>query len=74
MLIPPAASRADPDIISLGCRLNIAESETIRALVSGRDMVVVNSCAVTKEPTPSVTMQELQVVVVEPPPAADRPS
>lgn len=47
MLIPPAASRADPDIISLGCRLNIAESETIRALVSGRDMVVVNSCAVT---------------------------
>jgi threonylcarbamoyladenosine tRNA methylthiotransferase MtaB len=47
MLIPPAASRADPDIISLGCRLNIAESETIRALVAGRDMVVVNSCAVT---------------------------
>ena len=40
---------ADPDIISLGCRLNIAESETIRALVSGRDAVVVNSCAVTNE-------------------------
>jgi len=40
---------ADPDIISLGCRLNIAESETIRALVSGRDTVVVNSCAVTNE-------------------------
>jgi len=38
---------AEPDIISLGCRLNIAESETIRALVGGRDMVVVNSCAVT---------------------------
>jgi len=38
---------ADPHIISLGCRLNIAESETIRALVGGRDMVVVNSCAVT---------------------------
>jgi threonylcarbamoyladenosine tRNA methylthiotransferase MtaB len=38
---------AEPDIISLGCRLNIAESETIRSLVSGRDMVVVNSCAVT---------------------------
>ncbi|QNA86880.1 tRNA (N(6)-L-threonylcarbamoyladenosine(37)-C(2))-methylthiotransferase MtaB [Sphingomonas sp. So64.6b] len=38
---------ADPDIISMGCRLNIAESETIRALVAGRDMVVVNSCAVT---------------------------
>ncbi len=47
MPIPPAASRADPDIISLGCRLNIAESETIRGLVAGRDMVVVNSCAVT---------------------------
>jgi threonylcarbamoyladenosine tRNA methylthiotransferase MtaB len=40
---------ADPDIISLGCRLNIAESETIRALVSGRDAVIVNSCAVTNE-------------------------
>ena len=38
---------AEPDIISLGCRLNIAESETIRSLVGGRDMVVVNSCAVT---------------------------
>jgi threonylcarbamoyladenosine tRNA methylthiotransferase MtaB len=38
---------AEPDIISLGCRLNIAESETIRTLVGGRDMVVVNSCAVT---------------------------
>jgi threonylcarbamoyladenosine tRNA methylthiotransferase MtaB len=38
---------AEPHIVSLGCRLNIAESETIRALVDGRDMVVVNSCAVT---------------------------
>jgi len=38
---------AEPDIISLGCRLNIAESETIRTLLGGRDMVVVNSCAVT---------------------------
>ncbi len=38
---------ADPDIISLGCRLNIAESEAIRALVHGEDIVVVNSCAVT---------------------------
>ncbi|MEN2785076.1 tRNA (N(6)-L-threonylcarbamoyladenosine(37)-C(2))-methylthiotransferase MtaB [Sphingomonas qilianensis] len=47
MSIPPAVIRADPDIISLGCRLNIAESETIRALVAGRDLVVVNSCAVT---------------------------
>jgi threonylcarbamoyladenosine tRNA methylthiotransferase MtaB len=37
------------EVVSLGCRLNIAESETIRALVAGRDMVVVNSCAVTNE-------------------------
>ena len=37
----------DPHIISLGCRLNIAESEAIRALTAGRDLVVVNSCAVT---------------------------
>ncbi|WP_353205086.1 tRNA (N(6)-L-threonylcarbamoyladenosine(37)-C(2))-methylthiotransferase MtaB [Sphingomonas sp.] len=36
-----------PHIISLGCRLNIAESEAIRALTAGRDLVVVNSCAVT---------------------------
>lgn len=40
-----------PQIISLGCRLNIAESERIRALVAGgrggRELVVVNSCAVT---------------------------
>ncbi|MBJ6123123.1 tRNA (N(6)-L-threonylcarbamoyladenosine(37)-C(2))-methylthiotransferase MtaB [Sphingomonas mollis] len=41
---PPAA-----EVVSLGCRLNIAESETIRALIAGRDMVVVNSCAVTNE-------------------------
>jgi threonylcarbamoyladenosine tRNA methylthiotransferase MtaB len=38
-----------PHIISLGCRLNIAESETIRALLEGRETVVVNSCAVTNE-------------------------
>jgi threonylcarbamoyladenosine tRNA methylthiotransferase MtaB len=38
------------DVISLGCRLNIAESETIRALLAGeQDVVVVNSCAVTAE-------------------------
>ncbi|MCH4892917.1 tRNA (N(6)-L-threonylcarbamoyladenosine(37)-C(2))-methylthiotransferase MtaB [Sphingomonas sp. SFZ2018-12] len=40
---------AGPDIISLGCRLNIAESETIRALLGERDTIVVNSCAVTNE-------------------------
>ena len=38
------------EVISLGCRLNIAESERIRALLAGeRDVVVVNSCAVTAE-------------------------
>jgi len=38
-----------PDIISLGCRLNIAESETIRAILGDRRAVVINSCAVTNE-------------------------
>ena len=37
----------DPQVISLGCRLNIAESEAIRTLAGGADTVVVNSCAVT---------------------------
>ena len=44
-----------PDIITMGCRLNIAESEAIREMI-GLDMaadqdelVVVNSCAVTAE-------------------------
>ncbi|MCX9146485.1 MiaB/RimO family radical SAM methylthiotransferase [Erythrobacter sp. WG] len=39
-----------PTIISLGCRMNIAESERMRAMLAGeRDLVVVNSCAVTGE-------------------------
>ncbi len=39
-----------PHVVSLGCRLNIAESEAIRALLAGtRNVVVVNSCAVTAE-------------------------
>jgi threonylcarbamoyladenosine tRNA methylthiotransferase MtaB len=38
-----------PLVISLGCRLNLAESESIRALLGERDTVVVNSCAVTNE-------------------------
>ena len=37
-------------VISLGCRLNLAEAETIRALLAEtEDLVVVNSCAVTAE-------------------------
>ncbi|MBY8822905.1 tRNA (N(6)-L-threonylcarbamoyladenosine(37)-C(2))-methylthiotransferase MtaB [Sphingomonas colocasiae] len=39
-----------PEIITLGCRLNIAESEAMRALApAGDDLVIVNSCAVTAE-------------------------
>jgi threonylcarbamoyladenosine tRNA methylthiotransferase MtaB len=38
-----------PHIVNLGCRLNIAEGESIRALLAGRDTIVVNSCAVTNE-------------------------
>lgn len=34
----------------MGCRLNIAEGEAMRALLAGRDdVVVINSCAVTNE-------------------------
>jgi threonylcarbamoyladenosine tRNA methylthiotransferase MtaB len=36
-------------VITLGCRLNHAESDTIAALLGGEDLVVVNSCAVTQE-------------------------
>ena len=36
-----------PEIISLGCRLNLAESEAIRAINAARDVVIINSCAVT---------------------------
>ena len=35
--------------MSLGCRLNIAEGETIRGFLAGRDAIVVNSCAVTAD-------------------------
>jgi len=31
---------SSPHVISLGCRLNLAESETIRTLLSDRDTVV----------------------------------
>lgn len=33
----------------MGCRLNLAEGESIRMLLAGRDTIVVNSCAVTNE-------------------------
>ncbi|HZV17369.1 MAG TPA: tRNA (N(6)-L-threonylcarbamoyladenosine(37)-C(2))-methylthiotransferase MtaB [Sphingobium sp.] len=39
-----------PEIITLGCRLNIAESEAIRQQLGERDdLIIVNSCAVTGE-------------------------
>lgn len=39
-----------PHIISLGCRMNIAESEQMRAMLAGEaNLVVINSCAVTGE-------------------------
>ncbi|MEP2104069.1 MAG: tRNA (N(6)-L-threonylcarbamoyladenosine(37)-C(2))-methylthiotransferase MtaB [Parasphingorhabdus sp.] len=43
-----------PDIISMGCRLNIAESEAIRqrinaSKVNADELIIVNSCAVTNE-------------------------
>ena len=40
----------DSRVISLGCRLNHAESERIAALIEAdRDTVVINSCSVTRE-------------------------
>jgi threonylcarbamoyladenosine tRNA methylthiotransferase MtaB len=41
------SSVPQPEVVSLGCRLNIAESAAIRAMAAGRDVAVVNSCAVT---------------------------
>ncbi len=38
------------EVLNFGCRLNIAEGEAIRVAAAGAgDLVVVNSCAVTKE-------------------------
>ena len=38
------------ETITLGCRLNFAESETIARLASAKDdWIVINSCAVTNE-------------------------
>ncbi|MFZ1565230.1 tRNA (N(6)-L-threonylcarbamoyladenosine(37)-C(2))-methylthiotransferase MtaB [Sphingorhabdus sp.] len=39
-----------PEIITLGCRLNLTESEALAQQISdGSDLVIVNSCAVTNE-------------------------
>lgn len=38
------------EVISLGCRLNLSESEDLRSLLADEaDLVVINSCAVTAE-------------------------
>jgi threonylcarbamoyladenosine tRNA methylthiotransferase MtaB len=38
------------EVITLGCRLNAAESDAMRMLAAGQeDLVIVNSCAVTNE-------------------------
>lgn len=38
------------EVISLGCRLNLSESEQLRGLLAQEsDVVVINSCAVTAE-------------------------
>ena len=39
-----------PEVITMGCRLNAAESEAMRLLAGDRDdLIIVNSCAVTNE-------------------------
>ncbi|MCW1428105.1 MiaB/RimO family radical SAM methylthiotransferase [Novosphingobium sp. JCM 18896] len=38
------------EVVSLGCRLNLSESESLRGLLSAsEDLTVINSCAVTAE-------------------------
>ena len=39
-----------PEIVSMGCRLNIAEGEAMRIMLAASDdLIVINSCAVTNE-------------------------
>ncbi len=46
----PSRSPSQSEVINLGCRLNIAEAERMRAMLAQtKDVVVVNSCAVTSE-------------------------
>ena len=45
-----SGTQTGAQVISLGCRLNISESEQIKAMLAQEDdIVVVNSCAVTSE-------------------------
>lgn len=44
------SQKSRSEVISLGCRLNISESEQIKAMLGEQDdLVVINSCAVTSE-------------------------
>ncbi|MEO1731362.1 MAG: tRNA (N(6)-L-threonylcarbamoyladenosine(37)-C(2))-methylthiotransferase MtaB, partial [Pseudomonadota bacterium] len=46
----PSTPAPFPEVVSLGCRMNIAESERMKAMLADAgDVVVVNSCAVTSE-------------------------
>jgi threonylcarbamoyladenosine tRNA methylthiotransferase MtaB len=55
MTAPGAGAPPDEvDVVSFGCRLNLAESQTIRELAAQggeQNLVVVNTCAVTAEST-----------------------
>ncbi|MDP5104064.1 MAG: MiaB/RimO family radical SAM methylthiotransferase [Erythrobacter sp.] len=45
-----APTGLEPTIITLGCRMNIAESEKMRVMLAAeQNLVVINSCAVTGE-------------------------
>ncbi len=46
----PQQKQASVEMLTFGCRLNIAESEAMRGLAADQgDLVIVNSCAVTGE-------------------------
>lgn len=50
MAFPRRADAVSVEVVSLGCRLNLSESERLRTMLAGaEDLVVVNSCAVTGE-------------------------
>lgn len=45
-----APHKPSPQVVSLGCRMNLAEAERMKAMLGeAGDLVVVNSCAVTEE-------------------------
>ena len=45
-----AKATSGVEVVSLGCRMNLAESERMQAMLAQEgDLVVINSCAVTAE-------------------------